>query len=276
MDERYLELRRSERWGQTLETCTPNPVAAARLIDRAGIATLFPASPEVANLLHAYTGTTTTKVTADWDSESGHVYGWRWTLGRQEVAFYTSLVRGRPTWISWELLPAVLRLRGELRALDELYDDGELSTAAYRIAQALETAGGVLSTGDLRKQAGFPTGKPQRAAYLRAIAELENHLLLAKVFSQDEEDMYHALVNLRYPQHVAVASRLERGEALEQFLLIYLRCAVYAVPHVLAKHLGLDGEELCGGLDHLVETGRVTPLRLPTQKMPCYLWKEQY
>ncbi len=251
MDERYLELRRSERWGQTLETCTPNPVAAARLIDRAGIATLFPASPEVANLLHAYTGTTTTKVTADWDSESGHVYG-------------------------WELLPAVLRLRGELRALDELYDDGELSTAAYRIAQALETAGGVLSTGDLRKQAGFPTGKPQRAAYLRAIAELENHLLLAKVFSQDEEDMYHALVNLRYPQHVAVASRLERGEALEQFLLIYLRCAVYAVPHVLAKHLGLDGEELCGGLDHLVETGRVTPLRLPTQKMPCYLWKEQY
>src|SRR5437764_1604373 len=258
VDETVLQARRRECWCQTPETCIPNPDAAVRLIERVGIATLFPASPEVPNLFHAYVGDPSAETSSQWDSPSGHVYGWRWALGRREAAFYAVLVRGRPTWINWALFPPMLRLCGELRTPDELYDAGELSGDAYRIAQALDAAGGVLSTGELRRKAGFPTGKAQRAAYLKAVDELDNRLLLAKVFSPDDDDMRHALVRVRYPEHVATVEQMARTDAMDAFLTAYLPAAVYAVPAVLAKHLKLPEAELRAGLDRLAGAGRVT------------------
>jgi hypothetical protein len=274
MDETSLQARRREHWCQTPQTRIPDPDAAVRLIERVAIATLFPASPEVPNLFHAYVGDPGAQTSSHWDSPSGHVYGWRWALGRREAAFYSVLVRGRPTWISWALFPAMLRLCGELRTPDELYDAGELSGDAYRIAQALDAAGGVLSTGDLRRQAGFPTGKSQRAAYLKAVDELDNRLLLAKVFSPDDDDMRHALVRARYPEHVATAEQMTRVDALDAFLTTYLPAAVYAVPTVLAKHLKLPEAELRAGLDRLVSAGRATTLTLSDQKGICYLCED--
>src|SRR5438552_1476056 len=266
VDEAALQARRREHWCQTPETRIPDPEAAVHLIERVGIATLFPASPEVPNLFHAYVGDPGAQTSSQWDSPSGHVYGWRWALGRREAAFYSVLVRGRPTWISWSLFPAILRLCGELRTPDELYDAGQLSGDAYRIAQALDAAGGVLSTGELRRQAGFPTGKSQRAAYLKAVDELYNRLLLAKVFSPDDDDMRHALVRMRYPNHVAAAEQMTPEDAMDAFLTTYFPAAVYAVPAVLAKHLKLSEAELRAGLDRLVGVGRATTLTVPHQK----------
>jgi hypothetical protein len=274
VDEGALQARRRERWCQTHQTRVAGPEEATRLIERVGMATLFPASPEIPNLFHAYVGDPSAQTSSQWDSPSGHVYGWRWALGRREAAFYSVLVRGRPTWISWVLFPAILRLCGELRTPDELYDAGQLSSAAYRVAQALDAAGGVLSTGDLRRQASFPTGKPQRAAYLKAVDELDNRLLLAKVFAPDDDDMRHALVRARYPEHVATAEQMARVDALDAFLTTYLPAAVYAVPTVLAKHLNLPEAELRAGLDRLAEAGQATTLTLPDQKGLCYLWEE--
>lgn len=276
IDERVLQARRRESWRQTPQTRLAGPEDAARLIERVGVATLFPASPEVADLYHAYVGDPDRAIEAaeSWDSPSGDVYGWRWALGRREAAFYSALVRGRPTWISWALFPAMLRLCGEQRTPDELYDAGELSAGAYRIAQVLEGAGGVLSTGELRRQAGFPTGKPQRAAYLKAVDELDRRLLLAKVFSPDDDDMRHALVRVRYPEHRATAERMAREDALDAFLAAYVPSAVYVAPMALAKHLKLPEAELRAGLDRLAAAGRVTALTIPGQKGSCYVWMD--
>ncbi len=267
---------RLKRWGQTPETRVVDTEAAAKFIERVGVATLFEASPEIPNLYYAYMGDPAAKVASEWDSPAGHVYGWRWELGRPQAAFYTALVRNRPTWISWELLPAMLRLRGELRSPEEIYRAGELSQNAYKIAQALENSGGVLSTGELRQQAGFPTGKTQRAAYLKAVEELDTRLLLAKVFPADGEGegMSHALVSVRYARHVADAERLTRPQALEQFLLAYLPYAVYVLPAVLAKHLKLPETDISTGLDRLVEVGQAIEMTFVGQKRKCYGWKE--
>jgi hypothetical protein len=154
-----LNDRRLRNWCQTPQTRIPDPAAAASLIERVGIATLYPVSPEVPNLFHAYLGDAEAKTDSAWDTPSGQVYAWRWDLGRMEAGFYTAIVRGRPTFVSWDLLPALLRLRGELRTSDELYDLGALSEGAYRIVQALEQSDGVLGTGELRQAANFPTGK---------------------------------------------------------------------------------------------------------------------
>jgi hypothetical protein len=277
--ETYAQLhrRRLERWCQTAETRIPDAEAGARLIERVGIATLYPASPEVPNLYHAYTGSPSAPTDAKWDSPSGEVYAWRWALGRREAAFYSVLVRGRPTWISWDLLPAALRLCGETRMPDELRLLGVLSEGAYRMAQALEAAGGVLSTGELREAAGFPKGKGDRSAYLKAVDELDTRLMVAKVFATDDEkdlDMRHALVHLRYRAHVVEADRMTREQALEQLLLAYLPHAAYAAPVALARHLKLPEDELCAGLERLVEAGRAIRATFPEVKGGCYVWRD--
>jgi hypothetical protein len=249
-DRSTARTRRLENWCQTAESRIPDAEAAQHLIDRVGIATLYPVSPEIPNLFQAYVGDPEATTDSKWDSPSGHVYGWRWELGKREAAFYSAIVRKKPTWISWALLPATLRVLGEARAPAELYETGELSEGAYRIARALEESGGVLSTGELRRVAGFPTGKERRAAYLKAVEELDSRLLLAKVFSpeEDDRDMRHALVRQRYPEHVAAAERMPREAALDQILSTYLAAADYVEPAVLAKHLGIPETELRAGL----------------------------
>ncbi|HUY77333.1 MAG TPA: hypothetical protein VMV29_11215 [Ktedonobacterales bacterium] len=267
-----LHTRRLALWGQTPQTWTPDPEAATALIARVGLATLYPTTPELPNLLHAYTGDPTTQATSDWDSASGHVYTWRWELGRREAAFYTTLVRKRPTLVNWPLLPAVLRLFGELRATDEVYDTGGISKEAYRVAQALSNApNATLSTGELREAAGFPAG--QRGAYLKAVEELDTRLLLAKVFALDDEEMRHTLVADRYPQHVRAADRLTRAEALDALLATYLPSAVYAQPAPLARHLHLLESDLRDALERLADQGHAQRVMLPGQKGACYVWQ---
>ncbi len=269
-----LQALRYERWRQTPQTRMPDAAAAPALIDRVGIATLYPASPEIPNLYHAYMGDPNARTEAKWDSPSGEVYTWRWTLGRQGVAFYTTLVRRRSTWVSWSLLPAVLRLCGETRVPDELYDSGALSAEAYRIAQALEEAGGTLDTSELRKAANFPVGKASRAAYLKGLEELEVRLLVAKYFEPGKEDTYHTLLATRYADYVERAQEMSREAALEQALVTYLSQAVYALPTVLARHLRLPEAELRAGLERLAAQGQAETFSFAEQKGACYLWRD--
>jgi hypothetical protein len=264
--------RRLSNWRQTPETRIAGDKEAPELIDRLGVITLYPASPEVPNLYHAYMGDPNAKTEAKWDSPSGIVYSWRWTLGRRESGFYGALVRKRPTFVSWRLLPAVLRLCAELRMPDELYDLGVISSAAYRITQALEAAGGALTTGELRAAADFPAGREQRAAYLKAVEELDTRLLLAKFFTPGDDDAHHALLYVRYRAYVDAAERLTREEALDQLLGAYFPNAVYTAPLILARHLQLEEAELRAGLDRLVETGQAENRALPGYKGDCYVW----
>ncbi len=269
-----LRTCRLANWGQTPATRASDPVAALRLIERVGVVTLFPASPEVPNLFHAYLGDPTAAIDSGWGTPSGHVYGWRWELGRRETAFYSTLVRRRPTWIAWPLLPAALRRCGDPRPPAGLHTAGALSANALRVAEALAGADGTLSTGELRAAAGFPTGKAHRAAYLRAVQELLDHLLLAKVFAADpaDLDMRHTLVRSRYPEAVAAAERLSAEEAVDRLLGAYLPAAAYAAPVPLARHLRLRRGALVTGIECLAERGEVTPVPSPEGRETWYAW----
>ena len=268
-----LQARRLERWRQTTQRRIGGPDDAAALIETLGLITLYPASPELPNLFHAYVGDPAAKTDSKWDSPSGQVFGWRWTLGRKEVAFYTALVRKRSTWIRWDLLSAALRLFGELRVPDELYDAHAISADAYRIARALEDAPEPLSTSELRAEAGFGGSAERRAAYLKAVEELETHMLLAKVLTPKHEDMSHVLVSSRFRSYCDAADRLTRAEALDALLVAYLPHAVYAAPTVLARHLKLAEDELRAGLERLRERRVAEPRELDGVKGTCYVWR---
>ncbi len=273
IDESFARCRLTG-WHQTPANKLAGANDAPEFIEELGLVTLFPTSPEFPNLYHAFMGDPEAAVDSGHDSPSGHVYTWRWTLGGQEVAFYGTIVRNRPTWVRWSLLPAVLRLRGEMRSAGELYRSGELSNNALRIAEALEATDGALSTGELRQEAGFPTGKEQRAAYLKALDELDRRLMVAKVFSTDSTDMSHALVSARYPEARATAEKLTREAALDELLDAYLPPAVYVVPTTLAKHLGLPEPELRARLERLAAERQLIAATQPGTKGTCYVWGE--
>ncbi|GCE31941.1 hypothetical protein KDA_74250 [Dictyobacter alpinus] len=243
--------QRLRNWRQTSEDRLPGSEHAPDFIERMGIVTLYPASPEFPNLFSAYVGDPTTKTDSGWDTPSGEIYTWRWTLGSQEVAFYSALIRRRLTWISWSLFPVMLRLCGELRSPHELYHSGKLSASAHRIIEVLEEVEEPLSTRELRERAGFPRGTASRHLYLKAVEELESQMLLAKVFPDDEHTMYHTLVSQRYAEHAAAAKRLTQQEALHTFLLCYLSHAVSIDPARLAKDLKLPPADLNAALTNL-------------------------
>jgi hypothetical protein len=269
-----LEARR-RAWHQTPETHIPDADAAAQLIDTLGLITHYPASPEIPNIFHAYLGDPDAKTDSGWDTPSGQVYTWRWHLGGRQAGFYSLVVRKRPTWVSWPLLPAILRLRAELRTPDELFDLGAISTNAYRITRALEESGGTLSTAELRKAADFPTGKEQRAAYLKAVEELDSRLMLAKLVTGNGDEMSHALVSARYREHVDAAEKLSPDQACNTFLLSYLPTAGFAAPTPLARHTGIDEHLLGASLERMKDEGTVKLETVPSYKTPCYLWTGQ-
>ncbi len=265
--------QRLQNWRQTAETRLSRVGMAPAFIERVGVATLYPASPEFPNLFSAYMGDPSAKTDSGWDTPSGEVYTWRWTLGQRSAAFYTALLRRRPTWICWSLLPAILRLCGAQRSPAELYEAGQLSANAYRLAQTLETAAVPLATPELREQAGFPRGTSSRAVYLKAVEELEAHLLLAKIFLNEDHSMHHTLVQLQHPDQVAAAARLSLKEALDQFLQVYLPQAVYANPSVLAKDLKLPVAALSLAFERLLAAHQIAQIPL-ARNANGYCWRE--
>jgi len=257
MELQQLKEKRLRSWCQDGENRVPDPASAAEFINRHGIATLYSASSEVPNLYWAFVSEPEAKSEAKWDSPAGHVYGWRWDLGRSEAAFYGALVAKKPTWIAWEVLPVVLGFAMDRSDPEEQYADGLLSNEAIRIVRAFEGTSGVLPTKELRQRAGFPTGKAERAAYLRGVEELDSRLLLAKTFDVGGEgdDMSHALVRIKYEAQVAEGLRLSRDEALLAFLRRYLPLAVYFDPKVLAKHLRLPPTVMDTAVERLIDLG---------------------
>jgi hypothetical protein len=270
-----LHALRLERWRETPETKIANAHEGAELIGELGLVTAFPVWPEVPNLYSAHVGDPDQKAEVEWDTPAGAVYTWRWELGRANAAFYGVIVRRRPTFVAWPLLASVLRLWGELRTPDELFDLGKLSANAYRVVQALEEAGGTLTTRALRQAAEFPMGSRHRAEYLKAVDELDARLLLGKVFEAgtgEGEEMAHALVSMRWREHADAADRLTREEALRILLRSYLPAALYVLPTGFARHLKLDEAELRACLERLADEGQMERVELSRQKGQSYVW----
>lgn len=265
-----LRASRLANWRQTPETRIRDVDDAAGEPARLKLVTIYPVSPEVPNFYSAYMGDPDAKTEMKWDSPSGEVYTWRWLLGRRGVAFYANLVRRRPTLIAWDILPATLRLFADGRMPDELYDSGAISAEAYRIAQALDTADDALSTGELRAATGFPTGKERRAAFQKALEELDRRFLLARTFVEGDGELRFSLILNRHRDYAVAADGMKREDALDTLLRAYLPSAVYALPTVLARHLALSEEELRAGFERMVAAGQAEAISLPGQKGTCY------
>jgi hypothetical protein len=258
-----LLARRRRNWCQDGERRVADPADALKFIERVGVATLYGASPEFPSLYQAYMSDPNPPSFATWDSPSGEVYGWRWALGRPHSAFYGVIVAKKPTWAAFRLLPTVIGALMERRTPEELYEAGELSANARRIAEAFDGTEGVLSTADLRTRAGFEKGKANRAAYLKAVEELDARLWLAKRFAAEEgpgDEMLHALVDIHYAEAAAAGRAMDPADALMELLGEILKHSVFLDPKPLGRHLNVSVERLRRALDQLVNHGRAVTL----------------
>jgi len=254
--------KRLQLWRQDGRNNLPDSAGAVQLINQMGLVTLYGASPEFPSLLLAHIGRPDYIAEASWDTPAGFVYGWRWDLGKAASAFYSTIVAKKPTWVSWLQLPTVLGALLNRQEPAEFYRSGQLSRDAWKLFEALEGSKEPLTTKELRLAAGFPTGKENRAAYLKAVEELETHLWLAKVFSPSGEgdEMSHGLVSKLYPDAFRKAISTERGDAIRALAKNHLSSSVFIDAAVFTKHLRLDQSLVNGVLESMTVDHLIAPL----------------
>jgi hypothetical protein len=86
--------------------------------------------------------------------------------------------------------------------------------------------------------------------------------------------MRHALVHVRYPEHVAAARALPAEDALDRVLMTYLPPAAYTRPPLLARAFGLPVRDVVAGLERLAAAGHAVPVPGPPagREGPRYAW----
>jgi len=250
-----LKEARTRNWRQVPEAKIETSGEAIPFINEVGIATLFAASSEFPSLYQAHMGDPNPPVDAKWDSPSGYVYTWRWEIGRPHAAFYGVVVAKKPTWVAFDHLPTVLAALMDRRTPEEVYAAGEMSKNALDLVRAFDGTEGVLSTKELRARGGFEKGKESRAAYLKAVEELDSRLWFGKRFSQEGsgDEMSHALVWRHYPAAHESAMQMTPLGGLVALLAKHLEKAAYIDPKAIGRHLRVNPAILNEALGKLAE-----------------------
>lgn len=151
--------------------------------------------------------------------------------------FYGKLLRGRPTFVAWDLFPAVWRLfalPGDHRAA---LAAGRLSPAAARILDALHRRR-PQETFALKLAADLARPS-QRRVFDAAMAELQTTLQVCMAEVRYDPFTYvWDLVTARHVERVSAARRVGEVEAAETVLRRYLAAVIAATPNDAAMAVG--------------------------------------
>lgn len=193
------------------------PAEAARFVDRAGFAFVFPDNRlPLPSLWGAVQGDPLRRMEPDeWDFTKPVARAWdlKDALGEKRRAWYGRLIRGKATLVSREMLPPLFRLVGrrvppafppEARAVFErLRSVGPMSTLRLRTSLRLH-------------------GRRGAARFERVLLDLYRGLLIANVGIDGTETRWPAGVvgpfQDAFPGVARAAARLSREEALRQVL----------------------------------------------------------
>jgi hypothetical protein len=194
------------------------------------------------------------------DPEIGLTWELKDRLPAKRLTYYGKLVKGKPTLVSLDLLPAFCALIRNGKASGDYivdYRQGRMSRRAVAILEALHERGSLV-TPDLRKTVAMRD--PDRTAdFDRAMAELQRSLWIVKVEEIYDPDFYYRwdLLDNWLPAAVESSLLLRRGEAVRRLVATYLRGAAASQPHFLAGLFGLGIGEVESSLHLLARDGRV-------------------
>jgi hypothetical protein len=235
--------------------------AAAAFVDDVGFCSTFYCFGEgVPCLWEAVVG----RARPRWPRHSHHDdgVGLTWQL-KDELpsarrVYYGKVLRGRPTLVALDVLPAFYALvRGRQRARDYVaeYEAGRLSHTARRLMDALMRERPQYTRG-LRAET-FMLEPSKTREFERAMAELQQGLWVVKTEERYEPTFSYRwdLLEAWLPAAVAAGRRLSRAAALERLLERYLRAAIYTRAAVVTRLFGVPRLELDAATDRLVRRG---------------------
>ncbi len=195
-------------------------------------------------------------------------WNWKDSLPARKAVWYGKLVKGKPTFISLDLLPAFYALSSNYGELDdylEQYADGRMSKEARTVYETL-LASGPSSTNALRKATGMFGGGDVARRFERAIAELQADLKIVKCgTAEDNRWKYCYVYDLLLRWHPAVAEQartLSGRQAMTQIVTRYLRTVIAAPATSLAGLFGWEPNVATRLISQLLEQGELVEIRV--------------
>jgi hypothetical protein len=221
---------------------------AVKYIDAAGFCLLFPVrNVALPSLYYAVTGRNPHEKMV-WDEYSQMVWRWKDELPRRKRALYAKYFRGRGTFISLEMLPHFLAMRGTAATADDherFYADGRIRDDARVIWEAL-TKHGPLATLELRNACGMDA-KAGNVRFKRAILELQCLLAVVHFGAEQETAAWasgrYELTCRAFPKETAAAHRISAEEARATLATKYLEWHREATPTQVARLFGWSKDE---------------------------------
>ena len=172
------------------------------------------------------------------DPEVGLAWRLKDALPAAGKVFYAKLYRGKPTFVAWDIFPAVHRLFGPQRDHVADYRAGLLSPAAKAILDTLHRAG-ACETAALKLGANLARPS-QRRVFDTAMSELQQRLYIAMTEVRYDPSFTYVwdLVEVRAAAAVRAARRLSEAAAALALARRYVRAVVSATPNDLAMAVG--------------------------------------
>ncbi len=194
------------------------------------------------------------------DPEIGLTWDLKDRLPAKRLTYYGKLVRGKPTLVSLDLLPAFCVLIRDGKGSGDYildYRQGRMSRAAVAILEALHETS-PLTTPEIRKAVALR--EPERAAEFGwAMAELQRGLWIVKMEEVYEPDFFYRwdLLDHWLPAQIEASRHLARDQAVTQIVATYLRSAAATQPRFLVGLFGLAPGEIEAALKSLEADGRI-------------------
>jgi hypothetical protein len=221
---------------------------AVKYIDAAGFCLLFPArNVALPSLYYAVTGRNPREKMV-WGKYSQMVWRWKDELPRRKRALYAKYFRGRGTFISLEMLPHFLAMRGTATGPDDherFYAEGRIGDDARVIWEALAKHG-PLATLELRNACGMDA-KAGNVRFKRAILELQCLLAVVHFGAEQETAAWasgrYELTCRAFPKETASARRALPQHARATLAAKYLEWHPEATPAQVARLFGWSKDE---------------------------------
>jgi hypothetical protein len=250
---------------------------ALNFVEEVGFCTAFTPGLGVPCLREAIEGRREPKLPEHIQHDRAIMMTWRLKddLPARGEVYYGKVLAGRPSFVSLELLPAMLRVRTAPVGYVTLYRRGLLSHCAKLVMDTL-TKRGPAETKALKLSTGFAQPKMRRQ-FDSAMKELQEKFLALKIEERYDPFTYvWGTVEDRWADALKAARQLSPTEAAYRLARRYFEVAAFGRRQVVARILGIEPARLATATNRLVREGvlmdeqRITGLRTPVAMLRTF------
>jgi hypothetical protein len=234
--------------------------SAGKFIHEVGFCLLFPLDRINLPTLYDATCGGERKIMAGWSETMQKLWSWKDELAANKQAFFGKYFKGRPSFISLEMLPYFYAISGNYGGIEdyqEIYEEGRITQEAKRICDFIYNKGAT-PTVRLKKEAGF-RGKGGGYRFDKALKELQRSLLVAnRGIYTGESSWPSIIVDLLpriFPKEVKKSLKVSEEKARKEIVKKFFDVALAARGKDLNGILDWKGEHVQSTLDALLKEG---------------------